>query len=84
MNLDRLQAGDIPELPCDVHVQRFVPKEMITGIRQGAGMGMATGWMNFQNDDDTLNHRHPDIEPMSVKHFFSKYVVEEDQTAHYG
>lgn len=84
VSLDKFQAGDIPELPCDVHVQQFVPKEMIMGIRQGAGMAMAAGWMNFKDGDDTLNNQHPDIKPLSVAQFFSKYVVEQDQTAHYG
>lgn len=84
VSIDKFQSGDIPELPCDVHVYRFVPKEMVMGIRQGAGLAMAAGWMNFDTSSGTLNDRLPEVESLSVAKFFSKYVAEADQTAYYG
>ncbi|OAQ61138.1 hypothetical protein VFPPC_02148 [Pochonia chlamydosporia 170] len=84
VSIDKFQSGDIPELPCDVHVYRFVPKEMVMGIRQGAGLAMAAGWMNLDTSSGTLNDRLPGVESLSVAKFFSKYVAEADQTAYYG
>jgi hypothetical protein len=84
VSVDKFQAGDVPELPCDEYVYRFVPKEMVKGIRQGAGLAMASGWMNFNTEDGTLNDQLSDLSSLSVAQFFSTYIKEADQTAHYG
>ncbi|KAG8413686.1 hypothetical protein J3459_015252 [Metarhizium acridum] len=83
LSLSRLQDGYTPELPSGVQIHPFVPKEMVMRIRQGAGLAMATGWMNLDAKNDTLNGRLPDITTLTVAELFSKYIPRED-SAHYG
>ena len=71
--MERLQAGDIAELPSNVPLYNFVPKEMVQAIRTGAGLGMAQGLVDLTLDEKSLNRRFPELTPMTAKEFFSKY-----------
>jgi hypothetical protein len=74
ISVDDLQAGNVPQLPCDEHVYRFVPKEMVMGIRKGASLAMAAGWMDLDTANGTLNDQVPELKSLSVAQFFSRYA----------
>ena len=50
-----------------------MPKEAVDTIRKGAGLGMAQGLVDLALDDKSLNRRFPEITPLNIREFFSKY-----------
>ncbi|GJN73943.1 hypothetical protein PLICBS_008027 [Purpureocillium lilacinum] len=73
-SVERLQAGEqIDELPGNKAAYNFMPKEAVDTIRKGAGLGMAQGLVDLALDDKSLNRRFPEITPLNIREFFSKY-----------
>lgn len=73
-SVERLQAGEqIDELPGNKAAYNFMPKEAVDTIRKGAGLGMAQGLVDLALDDKSLNCRFPEITPLNIRDFFSKY-----------
>lgn len=70
-SLEDLRAGKISEIPAYLNVYDVLPKEFFLGMMAAFGVAMVTGV--FDLGDDTLNKKYPDIQPVKLDEFISKY-----------
>lgn len=70
-SLEDLRAGKITEIPAYLHVYDALPKEFFLQMMAAFGVAMVTGV--FDLGDDTLNKKYPDVQPVKMAEFISKY-----------
>ena len=70
-SLENLRAGKITEIPAYLPVYEALPKEFFLEMMAGFGVAMVTGV--FDLGDDTLDKKYPDVQPMKMAEFISRY-----------
>jgi len=71
--VDKLQKGQVTELPGHIPSYPFFPKEALQGLLATFGYWFETGVFNFQNPEALdLNRKFPEIHPTTVHQIISE------------
>lgn len=70
-HLDKLQRGEVTELPSQKSLYAVIPREFVQAINSAFGIWVDRGDFDF-DEHASLNTKLPDIKPMKLKDLLEK------------